>query len=132
MSFGDAVWSQYQATSAVFDNAFNSIPFVNDWNDFVWSPFELNPINAVAWANGARIAGLVDGIGPLGEANRLLQNWKNAPFKLFRRLTANPSLLRVAKGVGAVALVKGAFEGGLLLGSAVSTMLNSRNGCDGR
>jgi len=118
-SFAKRTWDRYRDTSKTIDQAIDSV-----------LPWPINSATGLAGAaGGGAAAKSYDGITALQEGMRLFGQYRSNSFSLFRSV-ARPDVVRVGMtSATTAAVVWAAWNGGLLLGSALSEAI-SGDGCE--
>ena len=117
-SFAQRTFARYRQTSNTIDSAIDSV-----------LPWPANSATGVAGAvGGGFAAGSYRGMTALQEGGRFFKMWNSSSFSLFR--IGRPDFVRVgATSLVTAAAVTVAWNGGLLIGSAISEALTG-DGCD--
>jgi hypothetical protein len=118
-SFAQRTWDRYRDTSKTIDSAMDSV-----------LPWPVNSATGLAGAAGGGFAARdYGGKTALQEGARLYSQWNSADFSLFRRV-GRPDIVRVGATSLITAIAVGvAWNGGLLMGSALYEGLGG-GGCD--
>lgn len=118
-SFGQRTLDRYRDTSNTIDSAIDSV-----------LPWPINSATGLAGAAGGGLAAKdYGGRTALQEAARLGGQARSSSFSLFRRI-GRPDVVRVGATSLVTAVAVGvAWNGGLLVGSGLSELLNG-DGCD--